>query len=374
MHMGEDLVKIEDEEPGEVSESRVKIGGYFKGLYQMLKNIFTEGNTLSISPEQNALAHADSYAKIRARIKMNTIIGIEYLVMNALGTVIAACGLATNSMLTLFGASAIAMLLEPVMGASLAIVESDRKLLVQALYAEIFGVLTVIVTAFVFALFYRFHITNSPESSLVQYATPSLLDLLMAIACGAACAYSALSRKVRIGLTGIALSITLLPPLAACGIFMAHANFSYAVGAIFAFLANFIGIQFTASIVFWLHGFHSDMTGELNFVKIVKKNIISIMLIVFLAIILGLNLKHILDKQQYEQEVKITLKSSLSKFPATDLAEVSIGHDNVITAVVRSSVDLSPKQVKSIAMHLPVHSGQRPELHLRVVKVHEVQV
>lgn len=363
---------VEEELYLEPLPQRSKFVSYVYAFCSMVKTVVKEGNTFSLSAEQVALAQPESYAKIRARIKMNTLIGYEYLIMNVLATVIAACGLATNSMLTLFGASAIAMLLEPVMGASLAIVEGDRKLFVQALYAEIVGALIVLVTSFVFALVYRFHVTNLPESSLVQYATPSLLDLLMAIACGAASAYATLSRKLRVGLTGVALSITLLPPLAACGIFLAHGSISLAVGAMLAFLANFIGIQFTASVVFWLHGFKSDIEGDLNVVRIFKKNTVSIAFIFLLAVMLGLNLKHILDKQRYEQEVKVVLRNGLSKIPGTELADVSIGRNNVITAVVRSSVNLSNEQARAVASHLPYKGGVHPEFHMRVVKVHEV--
>lgn len=374
MPLTDDVVNVEDAETVVTIKQRSKAISHFFAFCGLVRNIIREGNTLSISAEQAALAQPESYAKIRARIRMNSLIGYEYLVMNILATIIVACGLATNSTLALFGASAIAMLLEPVMGASLAIVEGDRKLFVQALYAEIVGALIVLSTSFAFAILYRFHVTNLPESSLIQYATPSLLDLLMAIACGAACAYAALSRKIRVGLTGVALSITLLPPLAACGIFLAHGSISLAVGAVLSFLANFIGIQFTASVVFWMHGFKSDIEGDLNVAKIFKKNTVSIALIMALAVILGLNLKHILDKQRYEQEVQVVLKSGLSKIPGADLADLSIGSNNIITAVVRSSVDLSNEQARAVAKHLPIKSGVHPELHIRVVKVHEVLV
>lgn len=338
----------------------------------LVKNIIKHGNTLSISAEQAALAAPESYAKIRARVRMNTLIGYEYIVMNVLATIIACCGLATNSMLAIFGASAIAMLLEPVMGASLAIVEGDRKLFVQALFAEIVGMLIVLLTSFLFAIFYRYHITNLPEASLIQYATPSLLDLVMAITCGAACAYATLSRKIRVGLGGVVLSITLMPPLAACGIFLAHGSLSLAAGSMLEFLANFIGIQFTASVIFWLHGFKSDIDDHVNVAQIFKKNIVSISMIFVLAIVLSMNLKHILDRQRFEQNVKVAIRTDLAKMPGTDLADIQISRSSVVTAIVRSLTDLTQDQVKRMAADLPLKGGKQPELHVRVVRVHEV--
>ena len=351
-----------------------KILDGFLNIFRVIARIVTEGNTLSISAEQAALAQPESYAKVRGRIKMGTLVGYEYVVMNLLATVIVCCGLATNSMLAIFGASAIAMLLEPIMGASLAIVEGDRKLFIQALYAVMMGALLVLGASFVFAMFYRHHITNLPDSSLIRYASPNLLDLVMAIACGAGCAYATLSRKIRVGLGGVVLSITLMPPLAACGIFLSHGRLSLAAGALLAYFANFIAIQFTASVVFWLHGFKSDIESDLNVVKIFKKNVVGVILIMTLAVVLSFNLKHVLERQRFEQDVKVSIRKSLHQIAGTDLANIYISRKNEITVIVRSLHEISRDQVVHMAAKLPMVAGKHPELHMRIVKAQEISI
>jgi len=66
------------------------------------------------------------------------------------------------------------------------------------------------------------------------------------------------------------------------------------------------------------------------------------------------------------------LRKGLKKIPGADLADLNIDRNNVITAVVRSTNNITKNQVKLIAANLPLKHGKRPELHMRIVKVQEV--
>lgn len=364
----ESIVKNKVSKPRRFRPTMSRIYGVAKKTYRYMSN----GNTLILKQKHIDPIREQSNAKISARIRTNALISYEFLAMNAFATIIACCGLATNSTIALIGAITIAMLIDPIMGISLAIVEGDKKLLARALFAEIAGALTVLIGSFLFSIFYRYHITDLPESNLMQYATPNLLDLVIAIISGAAGAYATLSRQLRVGLAGVALSITLLPPLAACGIFLAHGSLSLAMSSFLSFALNFIAIQFTSSIVFGIYGFQRDVSEKKSIYKILEKNKLSIIVILFLAIVLSINLSHVLHKLRFEQDVKREMRLGLTQIPGAFLADLRFEKNHAIVAVVRAPEILSTSQVSMLRDHLPTVGGKAPQLNIRVVKIVEV--
>ena len=66
---------------------------------------------------------------IRQSIKVNAVFDTPYIVMNVLATVVACYGLLANSPAVVIGAMIIAMLLGPITGVALGLVEGDNSLL-----------------------------------------------------------------------------------------------------------------------------------------------------------------------------------------------------------------------------------------------------
>ena len=64
--------------------------------------------------------------------------------MNSLSTIVACYGLIADSTAVVIGAMIIALLLGPITGVALGLVEGDNQLLRKALLTEIAGVLTVL--------------------------------------------------------------------------------------------------------------------------------------------------------------------------------------------------------------------------------------
>ena len=77
------------------------------------------------------------------------------VVMNVLATIVACCGLLEDSAAVVIGAMIIAMLLGPISGVGLALVDGDNQLLRRASASLAGGVLLVVITAFFVGLFSR---------------------------------------------------------------------------------------------------------------------------------------------------------------------------------------------------------------------------
>ena len=90
--------------------------------------------------------------------------------------------------------------------------------------------------------------------SLDARTAPGLLDLGVALTAGAAGAYVAVRRTGTDALPGVAIAVSLVPPLATVGICLELGRLDDAGGALFLFVTNFAAIVVAASVVFTLAG------------------------------------------------------------------------------------------------------------------------
>src|SRR6266853_3154832 len=122
-------------------------------------------------------AQATSVARdeIRANINENSQFDSAYVIMNGLASVVACYGLFANSPAVVIGAMIIAMLLGPIAGVSLGLVDRNNALVRKALSTLFGGFLVVYGTAFILGLgwllgclatFVRFARTKWQKSSL----------------------------------------------------------------------------------------------------------------------------------------------------------------------------------------------------------------
>jgi uncharacterized hydrophobic protein (TIGR00271 family) len=90
--------------------------------------------------------------------------------------------------------------------------------------------------------------------SLDARTAPGLLDLGVALAAGAAGAYVAVARTGSDALPGVAIAVSLVPPLATVGICLELGRLDDSAGAMLLFVTNFSAIVVVACTVFILFG------------------------------------------------------------------------------------------------------------------------
>ena len=137
---------------------------------------------------------------------------MNFVVLLSLATVIATYGVVTDSTASVIGAMIIAPLMTPIMPAAAAVTMGSTIRLGQALRMVLFGILGIIVLA----IFLTFFIpdtgisfpTNRRISSRIS---PGLLDLMIALAAGAAGAYAIGRQEIAYSLAGVAIAISLVP-------------------------------------------------------------------------------------------------------------------------------------------------------------------
>jgi uncharacterized hydrophobic protein (TIGR00271 family) len=180
---------------------------------------------------------------------------VNFIVLLALATVIATYGVVTDSTATVIGAMIIAPLMTPIMAAAAAVTMGSTVRLGQALRLVMLGILGVITLAMLLTFFIPDSIISFPDNSqIISRVSPGLLDLIIALAAGAAGAYAIGRQEIADSLAGVAIAISLVPPLSVVGISIAKGQFVDSGGAFLLFLTNFFAILLAGVIVFRLMG------------------------------------------------------------------------------------------------------------------------
>jgi uncharacterized hydrophobic protein (TIGR00271 family) len=254
-------------------------------------------------------------------IRENAALNSPYVAMNALATVVACYGLFQNSAAVVIGAMIIAMLLGPISGIALALVSGDNALLRKALLAECGGVSVVLCVAFAIG---KIHENLPLTDEILSRTSPNILDLMIALAGGAAGAYATVSPRLSVGLVGVAIATALVPPLSTCSICLARGEFHLAFGGFLLFFANLVAIQFASSVVMYLHGYSKVSQQAIGRRRLVKRNAVTVGLLVLLAGILGVDFSQSVAKQTFEANTRHALEKALLSYPGTHLADLHL--------------------------------------------------
>lgn len=291
---------------------------------------------------------------VRDHIREDASFTYAHLLMNALAATIASYGLFANSPAVVIGAMLVAMLMGPIVGVSLALVDSDARILLKSLLSLLSGVSGVLVTAFIIGTVHK----DMPITSEIMARTaPNFLDMMIALAGGAAGAYATVSFRLSLALVGVAIATALVPPLSSASILLARGEVSLALGALELVLVNLVAIQFSASVVLWLTGFRrvTRTSGE-PITKFLKQNLLSMAILVGFGVLFSINTRLVIAKQLFETKTRFALQQEVSSSLGSHLVGVrfeKVSGKTIVRAVVRGPNPPSATQVAAIEDQLP---------------------
>jgi uncharacterized hydrophobic protein (TIGR00271 family) len=180
---------------------------------------------------------------------------IDFYVLMVLAASIALFGLVQNSAAVIIGAMLVAPLMSPILAMAHSIVRGQLKMLRQAIESTVNGVVLAIAVAALLSLsLVALGISIPPTNEILARTQPNFIDLLVALASGAAAAYAVSRSEVSAALPGVAIAAALVPPLAVVGYGLGTAQFDFAAGSLLLFLTNLAAIVLAAATVFLLLG------------------------------------------------------------------------------------------------------------------------
>jgi uncharacterized hydrophobic protein (TIGR00271 family) len=308
----------------------------------------------------------DSRAAARANIEVNSKFDLAYVVMNGLAAVVACYGLFENSPAVVIGAMIIAMLLGPISGVALGLVDNNNDLLRKAFWTLAAGCGVVYVVAFVLgAIHHDFPLTDE----IYSRTAPNFMDLMIGLGGGAAGAYAMITPRLSVAFVGVAIATALVPPLASSAICLARGDYRLAFGALLLAFTNIVAIQVACSLVMWLAGYRG--ISEKHRGGQLKRNLISVVLLLILTVVLGTALRELIARQLYQASVRHILEKTahLGAY-LTEVRFEQAGTTAIVVAVYRTPSPFTPEEVGSLEPRLPMpHGTTNLELRIRSVPV-----
>jgi len=189
----------------------------------------------------------------------------QYVVLLFLATVIATFGVLADSTATVIGAMIIAPLMRPIMATAAGLVMGDMKRAGTSFLIVVLSVAGVIGVAWLLTLInFTAVVSIETNSQITGRVSPSLLDLFAALAAGAAGAFAMSREDVADSLPGVAISISLVPPICVVGVALAQGEWIAAWGAMLLFSTNFLSILLAGGGVLAALGLSAAATKQLH--------------------------------------------------------------------------------------------------------------
>jgi uncharacterized hydrophobic protein (TIGR00271 family) len=175
--------------------------------------------------------------------------------MLLLSAVIASAGVIADSTATVIGAMIVAPLSVPIMGMALGVVMGSPVLLRRSALVVTGGVALVIAVGVVASVAIPDSVDLLENTQIAGRTSPSLVDLVAAMATGLAGAVGLARRDVAAVLPGVAIAISLVPPLAVVGVCAGEGQWSLAIGALLLFASNLVALVLAGTLTFTAYGY-----------------------------------------------------------------------------------------------------------------------
>ncbi len=162
----------------------------------------------------------------------------RYWLLLLLAGVIAAAGVVADSTATVIGAMIVAPLMVPILGSVVAVVLADRDNLVRCAGLVAGGAAAVVAIGWLIGLLVQSPVVAATNAQVASRVSPRLIDLVAALATGAVGSIALARDDISDTLPGVAIAISLVPPLAVVGLTLESGAPDQALGALLLFATN----------------------------------------------------------------------------------------------------------------------------------------
>ena len=249
----------------------------------------------------------------------------NFIALLLFATVISTYGVLSNSTATVIGAMLVAPLMGPIMATTAAVVMGSLPRTLRAFALTVAGIVSVIIFSYLLSLVAPdVTISFTSNGEITSRINPGLYALLTALGAGAAGAFITSRAEISDSLGGVAIAISLVPPLCVVGIALRQGQLGAAGGALLLFMTNFLAILLAGGVVFRVLGLGKQVASQEQ-VRFRRR--------AFLLFVVGILL--------------VTILLSITAFHNFLHAE----DNNNATAVVQKWLDGTPYQVNTVSVN-----------------------
>ena len=177
----------------------------------------------------------------------------RYWLLLLLSAVIATAGVVSDSTATVIGAMIIAPLMTPILGVVLGVVLTDRANLLRCLLLLLAGAAAVVAVSWLLGHLVPHPVVAATNSQVAARVTPRLVDLVAALATGSVGSVALARPDISDTLPGVAIAISLVPPLAVAGLTRRSGEPRQCLGALLLFATNVAAILASGIVVMALY-------------------------------------------------------------------------------------------------------------------------
>jgi len=181
-----------------------------------------------------------------------------YYLLLLLSTLIITPGLLLDNVAVIIGGMILAPLLIPLLSISLSLVSGNTAGFIRSVKILIISVILTVATSALLTMILA-------ETGLVVNWIPDEINtgvyIFIAFCSGVAAAFAWVKENLSSSVAGVAVAVSLLPPLCAVGVGLALRQPLLMSNSAVLFLANLVGICMAGFLVFWILGF-IDSGGE----------------------------------------------------------------------------------------------------------------
>jgi uncharacterized hydrophobic protein (TIGR00271 family) len=291
----------------------------------------------------------------------------NYYIMLGLSGIISTLGLLANSSATIIGAMIIAPLMGPITAIAFAMAMGNRRLLKRATLTLFSGIgLTVLIASGLTGLLGLTRLTAEIEIRM----EPTLIDLGVALAAGAAGAFAKSRRRIADALPGVAIAVALVPPLSVIGIGLALPSRPVAVGASLLFLTNLASIVLSGALVFILQKYGSLRRAQQGIT-------LSALILVCLGLPLGLSFRDLVIKEKTRSHLLSLVRQQTRQWGNIQINRLSVRRQHqglIVQLELASSINpVTAKEIEALHQAMETTLGKAVTLEVDVVPVTRFQ-
>lgn len=294
-------------------------------------------------------------------------LNLNYMLLTVSACLIATFGLIANSTTAIIGAMIVAPLMMPLRGLALGALEGKVVLFRRSLISLFVATLVAIILSYSLGV-----IISVPEfgSEVLARTQPNLIALGVAMVAGGVSGFAKVRPKISDAVAGTAIAVALMPPLCVVGLSLSQGMWQFSAGAFLLYSTNFLGITLACMLVFVWAGY-SPMTTS------IQALLWTIALTGVLVIPLGISFIRLVKQSQ----LQATLKKILVSRTVTVGQQVELIKTDVnwtasppeVRLIVLANQPLTPKQVALVENFLQKEIGRPFKLIFQVREVQEVR-
>ncbi|MGD1943637.1 MAG: DUF389 domain-containing protein [Leptolyngbyaceae cyanobacterium] len=306
-----------------------------------------------------------SVLSINRLLWRESVPSLSFFVMLTLSGIISTLGLLSGSTATVIGAMIIAPLMGPIISIAFAVTVANRRLMKRALLTLVLGTLVTVLSA---ALVCQLTGLRTLTEEIVLRTEPTLIDLFVGMAAGAAGAFSKSRKHIADAFPGVAISVALVPPLSTIGIGIALQNQTVWLGSSLLFAANLTGVIFSGILIFLWQEYGSPKRAKGGL-------LLSVFVLTAIGIPLGFSLNQLLLQSNTRQQVRRLVRDELNLLDGAELQSLRLSRRDRIfyieMKIIARPDSITESQIADAQRFLQEDLGYPVQLRVQVIPIQE---